>query len=502
MASPISTNVALANLQATALTARCHNAFFRQKQLKTLHDTLRNNSLAIKDAIKQDTRVSDVEATAEVALALSNVKEHYTAIDVKKKLDEEYRITNGKDASDRREPYGVAYIEPQRSHTPFFSVIVALSATLAAGNCVALKLENSLRALPSLLRKLLSEALEADTFAIISSNPSPDSLSSCVSILQETQAERPIYSQLVSPKRRVVAIVDRTADLASAAEQLVAARFAFGGTSPYAPDLVFVNEFIKKDFLEHVLRHSIRYLSGSNDIAANGTPKSPSGSKKTTSNISEVFKSLQDSKHWRLNAITQGDNGAVLELSQLSSLPQKLAQPLFCITSITSLEHAISIIDEDLDSSDTLLAAYQFGTPSTGKYLSQYINADASFTNYIPYRLLLGPTAPAFYPINIDARYTTEHFTRAAPAYISLPASQAGLAAIITSKESRKSAAELLAHASVEIKEQKRAESIAIGYFEQGILLGLGVYGIPLLTCIGTVLYFGVRAGLRRWTFT
>tara|TARA_R110002003_G_scaffold196_1_gene15260 strand:+ start:8948 stop:9475 length:528 start_codon:yes stop_codon:yes gene_type:complete len=142
MSSPITPDAALANLQATALTARCHNAFFRQKQLKALHDTLRSNISTIKDAIKQDTRVSDAEATTEIALALHNVKEHYKAIDVKRELDKEYRITSGKDASDRRQPWGVVYIEPQRSHTPFHSIIVALSAAVAAGNCVALKVSS------------------------------------------------------------------------------------------------------------------------------------------------------------------------------------------------------------------------------------------------------------------------------------------------------------------------------------------------------------------------
>lgn len=144
MPSPISPDVAVATLQATALTARCHNAFFRQKQLKSLHDTLRGNASSIKDAIKQDTHISDVEATAEVALALNIVQEHYSSLDSKKELEEEYRITNGKDANTRREPWGVVYIEPQQSHTPFFSVLVAVAAALRAGNCIALKVRKQL----------------------------------------------------------------------------------------------------------------------------------------------------------------------------------------------------------------------------------------------------------------------------------------------------------------------------------------------------------------------
>ena len=365
------------------------------------------------------------------------------------------------------------------------------------------QVENSLRALPSVLRTLLSKALESDTFAILTSTPSQDSLASCLQVIQETHIESPTYSQFASPKSKVIAVVDRTADLASAAEQLVAARFAFGGTSPYAPDLVLVNEFVKQEFSEHVLRHSIRYLSGSDNNVANGSPKSPTlAAQKPTSRTAETFKTLQESLSWKLNTLTQGDYGAVVELTNMSALPpSKISQPLFCISSITSLEHAISLVDEFFEPPRSLLAAYHFGTPSAGKYLSQFVNADASFVNHVPYRILLGPAAPSNHPIDVEKRYTTQHFTRASPAYIASPASQSALSQVVTSKDSRKPAADLLAKASQEIKEGKRAESIAIGYFEQGIFIGLGVYGIPILSCIGASLFFGIRAGLRRWAF-
>jgi hypothetical protein len=303
----------------------------------------------------------------------------------------------------------------------------------------------------------------------------------------------------VSPQNKVIAIVDRTADLALAAEQLVTARFAFRGTSPYAPDLVLVNEFIKKEFLEHVLRHALRFLAGSTGIS-NGTTNARE--QKKSSRVAETLQRLTDSKSWKLNTITQGDNGAVVELSNLASLPPKSQQPVFSISAITSLEHAISLIEEDLDAQQSLLAAYHFGTPSTGKYLSQFVNADASFTNTIPFRLLLGPAAPSCQPVDVEKRYPSQHFTRISPAYTTPPASQATMSKVLSAgKDARKAAMELLGKATQEIKEKKRAESIAIGYFEQGIFIGLGVYGIPLLTCIAATLFFGVRAGLRRWAF-
>ncbi|KAF3046231.1 hypothetical protein E8E11_004767 [Didymella keratinophila] len=494
---------AIAQLQATALTARCHNSFFRQKQLKSLHDALRQDSNTIKDAIKSDSRVSESEATAELALSLDLVKEHYASINPANELEEEYRLSKGKDAQDQTQPWGVVYIEPQQSHTPLFSIITALSAALAAGNCVALKLDNNLRALPLLVRTLLSQALEADTFALISSTPSQDALATCLQVLQETHVQQPTYTQLASPQSKAIAIVDRTADLVSAAEQLVTARFALGGSSPYAPDLVFVNEYVKKDFLEHVLNFAIPYLASSEESISNSALKSPTsgGQKLGSKTTTEALKSVESNSSWRTSVVTQGSKGAIVDLSSLSALPAKSSSPLFAVSAITSLEHAISLIDEDSESASGLLAGYYFGTPSAGKYLSQFVKADASFVNHVPYRLLLGPAAPAHHAIDVNARYTKAQLTRPSPAFITAASSNAALVKVLGGKDARKASAEALSKSTQEIKEKKRAERIAIGYFEQGILIGLGLYGVPLLTCIGTGLFFGVRAGLRRFSF-
>lgn len=137
-------DASFAALQATALTVRCHNSFFRQKQLKSLHDILRQNTDTLKDALKFDTHVTNTEAVTEVVLALDLVKEHYSSINPARELEEEYQIANGKDASNQMDSWGVVYIEPQQNHTPLFSAIAALSAALVGGNCVALKVRVTL----------------------------------------------------------------------------------------------------------------------------------------------------------------------------------------------------------------------------------------------------------------------------------------------------------------------------------------------------------------------
>lgn len=334
----------------------------------------------------------------------------------------------------------------------------------------------------------------------MSSAPSQEALSTCLQVLQETQVRQPTYAQLVSLQSKAIAIVDRTADLAATAEHLVAARFAFGGSSPYAPDLILVNEFVKKDFLEHVLKCAIPYLASSNGAISDGSQSPTPGGQKKGSRTTEALKTFESSNSWRFNIVTQGSNGAIVDLSNLSTLPTKVSQPILAVSSITSLEHAMSLIDEDSESAAGLLVGYYFGTPSTGKYLSQFVKADVSLVNHIPYRLLLGPAAPAFNAIDIDARYTKLQFSRASPAFITPTSSHAALAKLLGGKESKKAAVEALNKAIQEIKEKKRAEWVAIGYFEQGILIGLGLYGIPLLACVGTGLFFGVSAGLRRFS--
>ncbi|KAF2446288.1 ALDH-like protein [Karstenula rhodostoma CBS 690.94] len=484
------TATTLANLNAVALTGRSSNPFFRREQLKFLHDALRGEVKSIRDALRQDQHVTDAEATIEIATALRHLKAHYEGIDQKAELESEYKPTKAKDVADRTGPWGVVYIEPNLGHTPFFSVVGPLAAAIAAGSCIALKLDNTPRALPSLLRSLLLKALQPDTFQIISTSPQEGPTPNLLSVLQEAGAEKPDYTQLVSSSGRVLAVVDRTADLSSAAEALVAARFSFGGTSPYAPDLVFVNEFVQREFVEQVLKHGIRYLAVT---SSNGTPNVTLQPKER--NASDVLATLSENKHWQTTIITLGSTGAIVELTNKDTthvpLPPRLDAPVFAVSAVSSLDHAIDLITNDSD--DRLSAAYHFAAPAHAKYLSQFIHAEVTFVNHIPSVLLLGPGAPLFHNVDVENRYRKEQFQRASPVLVRPARTQA------STISAGKDAAKLLEDAAKEIKEPKRAESIAIGYFEQGILIGLGVYGVPLLTCLGASLFFGVRAGLRRF---
>ena len=104
----------------------------------------------------------------------------------------------------------------------------------------------------SVLRSLLLKALDLNTFAIFKTITDKSILGSAILVDQTSDGPATtLTNQLFSSSRaRTVAVVDRTANIEEAAKAIAKARFSFGGTSPYAPDLVLVNEYAKKEFFE------------------------------------------------------------------------------------------------------------------------------------------------------------------------------------------------------------------------------------------------------------
>lgn len=60
-----------------------------------------------------------------------------------------------------------------------------------------------------------------------------------------------------------VAIVDRTANVDQAAQEILKSRIAFSGRSPYAPSYILVNEFVETEFLDKLRRYASRQYRSS-----------------------------------------------------------------------------------------------------------------------------------------------------------------------------------------------------------------------------------------------
>ncbi|KAJ9632343.1 hypothetical protein H2203_000748 [Taxawa tesnikishii (nom. ined.)] len=461
-------------LRAAAIDGRTQTIYYRQAQLEKLYETLVENATSIQEVIVTDTGVSQAEARIEYSLALSSLREQYAQLDPLKEHEEEYLIREGRNAPSLRTGVGIVYIKPT-THTLFFSVISPLSAAIAAGNCVLLQLENNLREVSGLLRKLLKDCLDPSTFEIAQEVVTETTfLDSCVQVVQDG------INQIVStPKALTFAVVDRTANLDNAARALVNARFAFGGRSPYAPDVVLVNEFVKKDFLQALVRQTIGV--GEDGALANGALTKHN---KKVQGLKGFLSNMQ--KEAGVRIITQEDSGAIIDVQQRSAkiLQNKVNEACLIVHSIRSLDDAIDLANRG----DRLLAGYHFASPAQGKYLSQFIAAQVSFVNHIPSELFVGPAAPINHGFDATFRYPAELFSEPAPAFIT-PSPQAStvFSALAGPPAERTLALRNLtqnATAALPVV-RKRANDGMIGYFEQGFLVHLGLSVVATIATIG-----------------
>ncbi|KAM3422129.1 hypothetical protein BST61_g2500 [Cercospora zeina] len=474
---------AFPRIQAAAIDGRYENVFHRQVQLEKLCKALTDNVNEIKNAIAADSGHSLAEVAVEYHETLAAVKRDYATLNPAAAHEQEYSIANGRDAPQRRVPVGVVYIEPI-SHTLFYSTIVPLSAALAAGNAVIVLLENTLRAVLGLLRKVLSESLDADGFAIASKPVTDDELpETAIRVLQNGVEGSPNANQLTSAARApVVAVVDRTANVKHAAQELVAARSSFGGSSSYAPDIVLVNEFAKKDFLQAVLSAAV----GLDRVAE--TKARTIGS----TDINHTIDLLRESDQ-SLRLVSQETNFAVVEISSRSAvLSTKLPASVLAIHAIKSLDDAIDLVGSR--GTKPLLAAYHFSNARTAKYLSQFIASEATFVNHVPRELLLGPPAASGRSSVAGSRYSIDDFTVSRPVQINA-SSQSVRIANILARSSSDVAQKLIAEAALPLKASKRNPGGGTGYFEQGFLISAGLILASTLTASATGVYY-----LWRWS--
>lgn len=300
-------------IRAAEIDGRASNGRYIQKQLSSLHDILIKNVSKLQEAMMSDSHNHAAEAEVEFHLAVDCVKKHYDSIDFEKELKDEYAIASGENTPERRIAAGIVYIIPA-AHTLLYSVISPLSAAIAAGNCTIIELESSILKLPVLLRSLLTQALDHDTVAVLTSRPKDASfLEGCVRVhSQGSDSSLPSSSNLMSiPKSRVIAVVDRSADIDTAVERIVRARAGFGGKSPYAPDVVLVNEFRMKEFTSAAVSNFTKYLSAS--VAANG---STYGSHKPRRGDGDEPLSKEERAEPGTTVVLTGDNGTIVTVTQ------------------------------------------------------------------------------------------------------------------------------------------------------------------------------------------
>ena len=116
------------------------------------------------------------------------------------------------------------------------------------------QLEKSTQALDEVFRNGL-KVFDTDSFATITSRVTDAQLlERCFIVDQTGELGSAVYGLQHPVARHVLAIVDRSANISAAAKAIVSSRCSFQGTSPYAVDIVLVNEWVKTQLLEELER--------------------------------------------------------------------------------------------------------------------------------------------------------------------------------------------------------------------------------------------------------
>ena len=307
---------------------------------------------------------------------------------------------------------------------------------------------------------------------------------------QDMNNETPSFTRLISPSQsRVVCVIDRSADIEQAARAIVRARFCFRGRSPYAPDVVLINEFRQKHLCNAVVREVTKHSAEHIDDSSNG-----SVAKRERREGSQLLNEVRGED--TATELVSGAGGSVIHVKQRTSplLGRKVGEPILLIHATSSLDDAIDLANSG---TEPLLAAYLFAAPAAAKYLSQFINAHVTCTNEIPVDLLVGAAAPVGFPVSMQARYSKAMFSVPRPEFVNFSARSVAMAKALDGAEPD-AERKLREEAQKPLPATGQPPGKAIGFFEQGLLVGATILAISTITGLTIVGVYVVPKVVRR----
>ena len=452
---------------------------YRERQLSSLHRTLVAKRQELLQGLVDALNFTRNEALAEYLQVLNSIKTYHATCDPLSCNETEYAIARSEDYLDRRMPAGYVHVIP--ADESLYNTIVPVAAAITAGNVVLLQRSSRKTPLASQMEHLLTEALSVETYACVERDPFDPKYQQSRGVVFEGKSAPSAASstrRICCPNWRVAAVVDRSADIKSAARDLVRARFSFGGLAAYAPDLILVNDFKIKEFCEAVADAGLRYLSQTFDASVTKqSEKSANGSEKR----SEMEQNG--------TILMSGNRGKVVLLHSNTSVAfeGRLNAPTLLVLPVSSMDDAIDLLNK---SEYPLAANYVYAAPASAKYVTQFIRSATAFVNHVPVELLIGGSASTGSQPSAHPRYTAEMFSQPSP--IELRASErsralTSLVMLSDTKQQRKFEKAL----DASLTPVKEPWGPMFGFFEQGFLFNAGV--ILSSVVVGTVC--GIKYG-------
>jgi aldehyde dehydrogenase (NAD+) len=258
----------------------------RIAKLRKLRAAIVEREAAIRDAIHKDFRKSATEVDlTEVYATLVEIKD---AIGSLRRWMKPQRVPTpmslfGTRSWVHHEPRGVVLIIAPWNY-PFQLAIAPLVAAIAAGNCVIVKPSELTEHTSALLAELLGAVFSEDEVAVVEGGPAETQRlltlpfdhffftgSTRVGRIVAEAAARHLASTTLELGGKSPAVIDDSADLATAANRLVWGKFVNAGQTCIAPDYVMVSERNKGPLVAE-LRRAIGDMYGTTEEARRASP--------------------------------------------------------------------------------------------------------------------------------------------------------------------------------------------------------------------------------------
>ncbi|MCU0353778.1 MAG: aldehyde dehydrogenase family protein [Cytophagales bacterium] len=266
----------LAKQQRHALSLRTSTAAERREKLQRLRTWIMANRPAIQEAMYQDFRKSATEVDlSEIFPTINAIKDVSANLSVwmrPKKVGTPLPML-GTSSRVMYEPKGVALIIAPWNY-PFFLIAEPLVSAIAAGCCAVLKPSEMTPHTSALIARMAAELFDEQEVAVVEGDAEVASQllklpfdhifftgSPQIGKVVMRAAAENLTSVTLELGGKSPTIVDETADVADAAEKIVAGKFLNCGQTCLAPDYLLVHES-KRDALVEALQANIRKFYG------------------------------------------------------------------------------------------------------------------------------------------------------------------------------------------------------------------------------------------------
>jgi acyl-CoA reductase-like NAD-dependent aldehyde dehydrogenase len=126
----------------SSLEGRARSVRFQKSQLRRLHEELVQSRNEIQELMIKEEHHTEKEAAFEYVLLLSELSNHYAALNSKSQLQLARRIELRENNISRTRSVDIVYIVPSK-HTPVYSIISPIGAAISAGSCIIVEVKRT-----------------------------------------------------------------------------------------------------------------------------------------------------------------------------------------------------------------------------------------------------------------------------------------------------------------------------------------------------------------------